>query len=327
MVAQGAGMAEVRLGASVPFEGESLLGARVRADQSHGLLMVLRNFSNLDSTYILPWRDAPLSFAMNRFDQSLHSVVEEIAATTPYAVSRAVRRVKPSGVAGLPMAKLEQEKMETERLREACISSALVARLVMELEIDVDQLRGAASGSPIVRATKAKLRACSDRIGISATELIRRSEDLASLIQPAGLSQRDGPIHTAGYIRTMTNEIVGCQAFFGDCSTIAEPAVAGYYEKAFCVVSATAEMASDLLGTVDEHLAPLLTVLAEWERWRPQIQALIDNLVWLLDGWDVALDFAARNLVDVLDQETMMNKLVALFPSASAPRLGSGLVH
>lgn len=132
MVTQGAGMAEVRLGASVPFEAESLLGARVRADQSHGLLMVLRNFSNLDSTYILPWRDAPLSFAMNRFDQSLHSVVEEIAATTPYAVSRAVRRVKLSGVAGLPMAKLEQEKMETERLREACISSALVARLVME---------------------------------------------------------------------------------------------------------------------------------------------------------------------------------------------------
>ena len=123
----------------------------------------------------------------------------------------------------------------------------------------------------------------------------------------------------------MTNEIVGCQTFFGDCSTIAEPAVAGYYEKAIGVVSATAEMASDLLRTVDEHLAPLLTVLAEWERWRPQIQALIDNLVWLLDGWDVALDFAARNLVDVLDQETIMNKLVALFPSASAPRLGSGL--
>lgn len=324
---QGTAMARARLGASVPFEGESLLGARVRADQSHGLLMVLRNFSNLDSTYILPWRDAPLSFAMNPFDQSLHLAVEETAATTPYAVSRAVRRVKLSGAAGQETVGREKERMEAERLLDARISSALAARLVIELGIDVDQLRGTASGSPIVRATKAKLQACGDRIGISTAELIRRTEDLASLIQPAGLSQRHGSIGAAGYIRRITNEVVGCQMFFGDCLAVTEPTVAEYYESAVGVVSATVAMASELLRTVDEQLTPLLTVLAEWERRRPQIKSLIDDLVWLLDGWDVALDFAARNLVDVLDQETVVQRLVTLFPSAAGLSSEAALMH
>ena len=311
----------------MPFEGESLLGARVRADQSHELLMVLKNFGDLDSTYILPWRDAPLSFAMNRFDQTLHSAVEQAAATNPYAVSRAVRGVKLSGAAGQQAAMLEQGRMNAERLQNARICSALAASLVRELAIDPEQLRGAASGSPIVRATRAKLQACSHRIGISATELIRRTEDLASLIQPVGLSQRDGPADTAGYVRSITNEVVSCRAFFDDCLTVAEPAVAGYYERAVGVASATVAMASELLGAVDDHLTPLLTVLAEWDRSRRQIQSLIDDLVWLLDGWDVALDFAARNLVDVLDRHATVHKLVTLFPSAPARGLSAGLVH
>lgn len=327
MMRQGAGLIETRLGASVPFEAEPLLGARVRADQSHGLLMVLRNFSDLDSTYILPWRDAPLSFAMNRFDQSLHSAVEEAAATTPYAVSRAMRRVRLSGAAGPQAAKLEQDRMNAEQLHKARICTALAVQLVSEFEIDLDQLRGAASGSPTLRAMKARLHACSDRIGIPATELIRRTEDLASIIQPVGLSQSHGSADTTGYVRRTTNELESCHAFFANCSTVAEPAIATCYESTAGVISATLAMASELLGAVDKHLTPLLTILAQWDRGRPQIQSLIDDLVWLLDGWDVALDFAARNLVDVLDRHAVVHKLVALVPSASAPGLQPGLLH
>lgn len=70
-------------GASVPFHSGALLVARVREDQYQGLVMIVRNFANLDSTYILPWCSAPLSFPMDRFDSALHSVVAEMSATTP----------------------------------------------------------------------------------------------------------------------------------------------------------------------------------------------------------------------------------------------------
>src|SRR6185437_5052546 len=77
-------------GAVVPFEAPALFAARVRADERRGLVMLLSNFAENGSVYVVPWGEAPRVLAVHGSDKALHGAIGEARASTPQAVRAVV---------------------------------------------------------------------------------------------------------------------------------------------------------------------------------------------------------------------------------------------
>ncbi len=287
--------------------------------------MVLKNFAELDCTYVLPWRDAPRSFVMNSFNSALHSAVEQAVALTPAAVSAAVSRVKLSGVAGQEMADLENRRIATERARAAQINLKILEQLLTALKVDLRPFVGASAGSEISRAAACKIRACGSQIGIPPVELLTRVEELASLIQPVGLRSPDGSLAVSGTLRKFTKEMEALHAFFDGHATGADDTITDLCGKTAATVGRTLGRAKRLLEDIDEQVFDVTTSLAQWQPRRMLIRKGIEELTWLLDGWEIAASFAASHLIQMLDNVAIVAKLAALIPSDYARRVPNTL--
>jgi len=171
--------------ASVPFHSSDLLGARVTEDQHHGLVMIVRNFASLDSTYILPWGSAPLSFPMDRYGSALHSAVEEISATKPEGITAAVRRVNLSGAAGQEAADREQRHLELEQFRISRTVAAPATQFLKSEKIGVLPLAGIPVASGTLSATKNHV--AGSRLGLTPTELMKQNRGSCNVTMPIGL--------------------------------------------------------------------------------------------------------------------------------------------
>lgn len=310
------GLTRGQRGASVPFHSDDLLGARVTEDQYHGLVMIVRNFASLDSTYILPWRSAPLSFPMDRFDSALHSEVAEVSATTPEEITAAVRRVNLSGAAGQEAADREQRHLELEQSRASRTIAALATQFLKTEKIGVSPVAGISVESGTL----------TDRLGLSSTELMKRMGDLATLLSPVGLHDSRFGLGTAGPLRKLQTELRAFYAFANGFST-SDEVLSDYYARAAAATKCAIVGATRLLNGIDILISNLTVLLVEWQPRREQIKSAINELTWLLDGWGTAFDFAGGNLFALMNDSVIVRKLTALIPSLSATGSSLRTVH
>jgi len=318
------GLTRWQRGASVPFRSGALLGARVREDQYQGLVMIVKNFANLDSTYILPWCSAPLSFPMDRFDSALHSAVAEMSTTTPEGINAAVRRVNLSGAAGQEAADREQCSLALEESRVLHTIAALVAQFLITKRIGIQPLAGTQAVNGTFNATK--IEVSGDRCGLSSAELTKRLGDLARLIFPVGLHDNKFGPGTVGPLRKLQLEL---KAFytFADRFLTSDELLSHYYARAAAATKHTILRATRLLNDIDILISNLPVLLAEWQRRREQIESAVNELTWLFDGWGTVFDFAGANLFALMDDSAIVRKLTALVPNASATGPGLRTIH
>ncbi len=86
--------------ASVPFETPALRFARVREDERHHLVALLRDFADNGSVLVVPWDALPKVVAMSARDAALHTAIAEAKAVTPDAIRSVMTSLAASGALG-----------------------------------------------------------------------------------------------------------------------------------------------------------------------------------------------------------------------------------
>ncbi len=195
-------------GAVVPFEAPALFAARVRADDRRGLVMLLSNFAENGSVYVVPWREAPRVLAVHGFDKLLHGAIDEARASTPQAVRAVVRQIT-GRVDG-----------EGEQALRRDIQTRLLGCVLRDVGLDLALLGGGGHDARIA----ALLRMAASRIGPAAVDLLRRTEAVAGDLLPLGLPGTVGPM------RQLHQDVVAFERHLRRCGETASAEARPYYQ-------------------------------------------------------------------------------------------------
>ena len=288
-------------GAVVPFEAPVLFAARVRADDRRGLVMLLSNFAENGSVYVVPWREAPRVLAVSGSDKLLHGAIGEARASTPQAVRSVVRRIT-----GRVDAEAEQTLVQA-------IQTRLLGSTLRDLGLDLALLGG--NGHDVRVA--ALLRMAAARIGPAAVDLLRRTEALAGDLLPLGLPGTVGPM------RQLHLDVVAFERHLRRRGETASAEARPYYRSMMLAAADAIDSSQAWLSVVDRAVAGLGASPAGWAEERRRIRDGVDRLAWILDGWEPMLDRYAAYLErrDQVFHERELALVAALAPLLPADAL------
>lgn len=137
-------------------------------------------------------------------------------------------------------------------------------------------------------------------------------DELTALLSPVGLSCDKYPVDMQGPLRKMRREITALRDFASETAGSSEIATL-YCEIADCTVG-TVVGADALLRDIDTLVENPACLFREWGISISRIRSIVDELIWLFDGWDVVIDFAAGNLFSLMDDTLAVRRLLALMP-------------
>lgn len=331
-------------GATVPFEAQALLGARVRQDARKRLEVLLANFAGNSATVVLPWAALPETIPLAVPDRALHAEIAAREAVTPGAIRAAAATVALSGAAGAAALEAARGQAGRERARAADLHASLLPRVIAAgcgvtpgaamrlLRGEPDVLRGA-------------LQTAAARIGLRPGALFARTEALAGVLLPVGLgagpeaevaprqpgAQQGAGEAAAGPLRVLHEQLCMVRGHLLLRGGSAPPETRGYFARAAAAADATATLTTEAVAALDSALDDLPRMLAAWDDRLPLIAAEVERLEWLLDGWNQTLDHYARHIGDwlALSQQRTLDLLAALtptLPAAETARLRRGSV-
>lgn len=137
-------------------------------------------------------------------------------------------------------------------------------------------------------------------------------DELTGLLLPVGLNTSEAEPEMRGPLRKIHVELASFHEFTNMISG-SEQILSVYLEIA-CHVRRTTLHASVLLNHIDKVFDQLKTFTHNWSWNIMKLTALVEELRWLLDGWDIMLDFAAANLFSLISDIAIVRKLAALTP-------------
>lgn len=291
-------------GAVVPFEAPALFAARVRADERRGLVMLLSNFAENGSVYVVPWSEAPRVLAVHGSDKALHGAIDEAQASTPQAVRVVVRRVT---------GRVDED---AERTQVRDIQTRLLGTILRDLGVDLALLGGSGHDARIA----ALLRMAASRIGPAAVDLLRRTEALAGDLLPLGLPGTVGPM------RQLQQDVISFERHLRRRGETASAEAKPYYHSMMRAAADAIGSSEAWLAVIDEAVAGLAVSAAGWTEERRRIRDGVDRLAWILDGWEPMLDRYAGYLErrDQVFHERELALVAALAPLLPADALPAG---
>jgi hypothetical protein len=290
-------------GAVVPFEAPALFAARVRADERRGLVMLLSNFAENGSVYVVPWGEAPRVLAVQGSDKALHGAIGQAQASTPQAVRAVVRRVTGR----------VDEDGEWALVRD--IQTRLLGTILRDLGLDLALLGGNGHDARVA----ALLRMAALRIGPAAVDLLRRTEALAGDLLPLGLPGSVGPM------RQLHQDVVSFERHLRRRGETASVEAKPYYQSMMRAAADSIGSSEAWLSLIDGAVARLAASPAGWTEERRRIRDGVDRLAWILDGWEPMLDRYAAYLErrDQVFHERDLALVAALAPLLPADALPS----
>jgi hypothetical protein len=288
-------------GAVVPFEAPALFAARVRADERRGLVMLLSNFAENGSVYVVPWGEAPRVLAVHGSDRALHGAIDEARASTPQAVRSVVRRVT---------GRVDEDG---ERALVRDIQTRLLGTILRDLGLDPALLGGNGHDARVA----ALLRMAASRIGPAAVDLLRRTETLAGDLLPLGLPGTVGPM------RQLHQDVVSFERHLRRRGETASVEAKPYYRSMMRAAGDAIGSSEAWLAVIDKAVAGLALSPADWTEERRRIRDGVDRLAWILDGWEPMLDRYAAYLErrDQVFHERELAMVAALAPLLPADAL------
>lgn len=254
-------------GAVVPFEAPPLFAARVRADERHGPVMLLHNFAENGSVFVVPWRDAPNVLTVHGSDETLHGAIGEAKASTPDSVRAVVRRV-----AGIADAEGEQALLPEIQVR-------LLVYLLRDLGFDAAQLDIGRTVSHIPDL----MRFAAARAGPAAAGFFRRTVTLATELLPMGLPGAAGPM------RRLYQDIAAFERHLRRRSETASPEARPYYAGMIQAASDAIGSSEACFARIERSLAGLAAPPSAWLLEEHRIRDSVGRLAWILDGWEPML--------------------------------------
>jgi hypothetical protein len=303
----------------VPFETPAVYASRVRADERDGMCLLLRNFATNHSTYVLPWKAVPSTLPMSPRDRALHHEVGATGALTPRAMRAAVRTVAASGLGGPAAAAAVKQALADERYRAAELQAALLLRAMAGCGLPAGtappRAMTAASVPEALRVVAAALR-------ISPSELFATTGMIAHELLPVGLrpALHDGTADGGGPLRHLLTQLSGFSRHLRDRIDSAPPEARAHYERASAAAEATILRTDAVLDRIDHELGDMRLLLTAWPVRRVVLRRELDQLYWLLDGWEPTIEHYTKKLTDwlTLSQDRTLAILSTLMPPAAA---------
>lgn len=267
----------------VPFEAPDLLGTRVRDDENNQRLALLFDFAGNGSTFVLPWRELPRSFALRPLDGALHTLVNALPFITPARLAAGISDVRVSGAAGQAARAAELERRAREEARAERMGLVLTRNVVERMGLRAEALSMGALHRPELE------RACLAH-GMTPQRMGDDLHRLCTLIAPLGLPESLME-DAAGPLRILAGQMIAfishCRYRAGRIGTPADDAFA--YGFAAGIAEAAQTAADRIVGIVDADLANLPATLAAWNRRERVLAAAMRQLHAILDGWDAVV--------------------------------------
>lgn len=271
---------------AVPFEGSELLGTKIRGDERYRFVALLLDFARSGSTYVLPWGDLPKAFSLGQFDAGLHATLSKCTYVSPADIQSAASDLHASGAGGPLIQRQELLHQAQEEERQIRLVEIIGRRLFTSIGLHLDDVRRRRD------ARRKLVAACLDH-GLQPEGLARKLEVLTLLASPIGLTGLTTD-STLGPLRRETGQLVEIARHFryraGLAATRTEDA--SHYVAAAKAADHAHQAAASLVAHIDHRLSAIVETLSQWNQKKPEIEAAMEQLRSVLDGWSTV--FAAH---------------------------------
>lgn len=276
-----------RRGAAVPFTTPSLSHSRVRAGEAGSLEVVVPALGGAKGVYIIPIKDLPLAVTMSVHDRVLHKLIVDRRASNPDLLRSVILEVERQGLAGPVAAANAVQALEREAIDQLICAVYLIRIAFAKVEgqgsvLTLEELTSK-EGQARVRAL---LGTIARETGGTADAYYTAIEQWGEVIAAVGVPEMEQPCRLRLLVRALldlSSQILRWTK--NDDSTDAERAVAlSHFAKDVGVA------AKQIVGKIDAFTQDFTDTLMRWSEIKEEITVLVDQLSWMLDGWDRHID-------------------------------------
>lgn len=308
-------------GAVVPFTTPVLAFSRLRQHEEHGLELLVPGLAGGRDTYVIPWRSLPSVFVMTVHDRVLREEIDVQPASTPSDIRDATLKVESTGLAGPAGRRAAQQASSDDENERLLTNFFLVSEAVRQLSGGKLQLGPADLTNDVGRTrTKLILSRIAAMFQLTADDFYARLESWAGSVGPVG-------IPGLNYTCRLRQLIADVNDYSADLEAWSERDFTDAADSArICarIAEETAGTARNLAAGVDRYASNVRETLSEWTGSFARIRALMDKLVWTLDGWGPVV--AMWREIDQSDREAaqdMIGDMLRLMPVMPRREVGS----
>ncbi len=269
-------------GAVVPFTTPVLAFSRVRQQEEHGLELLVPGLAGGRDTYIIPWRSLPSVFVMTVHDRMLREEIEVLPQSKPTEIRDATLKVEQTGLAGAINAQAARQAAGDDENERLLTNFFLVSEAVKQLSGGKLQI---GPGDLTHDAGRARTKLILSRIAavfqLSADDFYARLEAWAGAVAPVGVPGLNYTCRLRQLIADL-NDIAGDLDEWSD----REGAEAGESARVCArIAEETSSGARTVVNGVDRYASDMRGTLGDWMVSFERIEALMERLTWMLDGW------------------------------------------
>lgn len=299
-------------GCTIPFTTPSLNQARIRLEEGERLVLVLPNFGESDSTYVLPWAAVPEFLSMTVHDKALHDEIASRKLTSPTAIRLAAYRLAQTGLAGPLMAEAAKEALKSEDEDLVMTHFLIVVGVFQVLDLSTRELvEMGHEGGKWKAAARTMLDGKAEVLGLTGQQLLDSIGQLALVLSPSGLPTAPSD----GRLRRILREI---GVFKDETGTLAKTAGGDLADQAsFAAETAalTSGLGTKVLAEIDTLAGDLRTLLSDGGAAFQKLRRATARLSWLVDGWDLIVhQWQAARELDGEDREVAIALVFGSLP-------------
>ena len=268
----------------MPFTTPALSQARLRRDSgSRRSEFVLPSLSGGKGFYVMPWRSIVESMTTTLHDRVLYDLMLKHDVDDPIKMRCVTLEVAAKGLAGPRAARKAQEILDGEKQYQVLTTFLLVLQLLKLVNISsADLIAEGLASENAQRRIKGALMGVAERLKVPHEDLYSRIEMLSSLIAPVGLPHAPEP----GRLRAMAEELLLFRDTLRDWTKMMPDEIAQLAEFEARIADLTNQMAAKAVQQVDSETDALAAMLRAWDKRFIHVSNEVQQLAWLLDGWD-----------------------------------------
>ncbi len=287
-------------GASVAFTTPGLAGARIRADDRHGLTVLLKNFAGSTATYAVPVGSLFEVISTTVHDKALIEAIQVANARSPSAIRRETIRVMALGLAGPDGKDRANSIIEADNHFRADLEQIVLISTLKAVNADMTKFASIDfKNSQAIQALKKHLYELLSPLGMGPELIDSRLADLSDALSFIGFPHEG----MYGRLRNVIVELRDFEKKMGYKAGATNAEFGMVFDFAAKTAKQNLSVSDPIVKTMDSLLADLAFLMKNWDAKFPAILKSADRLSWLLDGWESVLAFAAN--CDNWDGETI----------------------
>ena len=306
-------------GASVAFTTPGLAGARIRADDRHGLTVLLKNFAGSTATYAVPVGSLFEVISTTVHDKALIEAIQVANARSPSAIRRETIRVMALGLAGPEGKDRATAIIEADNQFRADLEQIVLISTLKAVNADMTKFANIDfKNSQAIHALKKHLYELLSPLGMGPELIDSRLADLSDALSFIGFPHEG----MYGRLRNVLVELKDFERKMGYKAGATNAEFGMVFDFASKTAKQNLAVSDPIIRAMDGLLADLAFLMKNWDTKFPVVLKNADRLSWLLDGWESVLAFAAH--CDNWDGETiwentdMLASMLPMVPRAEA---------